>query len=255
MMYFRDYRDIIYKFGNEDYSVGFQDLSTYVDVIDEVKSNSSFYLTTHIPEGYRPDQFSYRLYGTPLYYWTFFLLNDTLRESGWPLSNEELMEKAKHDYPNQVINVRGSFEFRLNGRVIDSMFLPGRTVTDGTASGVVVHRNLDLGQIVVKKTTAADFTAGNNLTGIVGTRTEDDSILIHSVDVSEFNAAHHYIDGNKNLVDIDPTSTTGAANLTEVTIMEELSTQNELLREIRVLTESSIGQIVSAYKQAVRSTI
>ena len=187
MFYFKDYRDLAYKFGDEEYTVAFQDLSTYVDVLDQVKENSSFYSYVHIPEGYRPDQMSNRLYGNPAYYWTFYLLNDKLREGGWPQNRDQLLNKAKHDYPYQVVTIRQSFDFIQNGEVTDSMFLPGRTVTSGTASGVVVKRNLDLGQIVIEKTSERDFVAGEQITATVGTRTEDDAATIYSVDVFEYN--------------------------------------------------------------------
>jgi hypothetical protein len=64
MLYFRDYKDLAYRFGNEDYTVSFQDLTTYVDILDQVKENNSFYSYVHVPEGYRPDQMSNKLYGT-----------------------------------------------------------------------------------------------------------------------------------------------------------------------------------------------
>jgi len=255
MLYFRDYKDLAYRFGNEEYTVSFQDLTTYVDILDQVKENNSFYSYVHIPEGYRPDQMSNKLYGTPLYYWTFYLLNDKLRESGWPQTREQLLNKAKHDYPNQVVNIRQSFDLVIGGEV-NPMFLPGRTVTSGTASGVVVKRNLDLGQIFIRKTSEEDFVAGDQIIAQVGTRTQDDVATIFSVDTQEYNSAHHYVEeANGPWVDINPLSATGAANLTEVSILEYIEEQNDDLRRIRVLTRDSIIKVVSAYKQAVRTVI
>jgi hypothetical protein len=180
---------------------------------------------------------------------------EQLRESGWPQTREQLLDKVKHDYPNQVVNIRQSFNLVIGGEV-NPMFLPGRTVTSGTASGVVVKRNLDLGQIVIRKTSEEDFVAGDQIVAQVGTRTQDDVATIFSVDNQEYNSAHHYVEeANGPWVDINPLSATGAANLTEVSILEYIEEQNDDLRRIRVLTRDSIIKVVSAYKQAVRTVI
>ena len=58
MLYFKDFNTLLYKFGNEDDPVIFQDIARYADVIDQVKDNISF-LTFHtIQEGFRADQVS-----------------------------------------------------------------------------------------------------------------------------------------------------------------------------------------------------
>ena len=89
MKYFKDFQDIFYNFGNEARPTLVQNISRYVDVIDQIKDDISFLTFYNIQEGYRPDQVSVQLYDTPLYYWTFYLLNDNIRQQGWPLTNIE----------------------------------------------------------------------------------------------------------------------------------------------------------------------
>ena len=106
MLYFNEFENLTYKFGDEVDTVIFQNLSIYVDIIDEIKNNITFLNVHTIQEGFRPDQVSIQLYGTPLYHWTFYLLNDDLREQGWPLTRHELEVYTKRVFPKF-----GSVEF------------------------------------------------------------------------------------------------------------------------------------------------
>ena len=100
--YFKNFNIVGYKFGNETSSVLFDDLSQYVDIIDGLKDNVSFYEQYTVIAGERPDTLSYKLYGTTNYYWTFFLMNDHLRESGWPIPTYDLLDTAKTKYPYRI---------------------------------------------------------------------------------------------------------------------------------------------------------
>ena len=82
MLYFNDFPDVGYKFGDEVDETIFQNISVYAEVIDQIKSEVTFLNTFTIQEGFRPDQVSQILYDTPLHYWTFYLLNDDIREQG-----------------------------------------------------------------------------------------------------------------------------------------------------------------------------
>jgi hypothetical protein len=66
-------------------------------------NNAQTYINYKIGDGERPDSASTRLYGTPEYYWTFFVINNHLRNgiSSWPLSYyqlEEVISKKYDDY-------------------------------------------------------------------------------------------------------------------------------------------------------------
>lgn len=59
------------------------------------------YTYYNINDGDKPDHVSNLIYGTPAYYWTFFVLNDTLRSginSGWPLSSQEFENMMEKEY-------------------------------------------------------------------------------------------------------------------------------------------------------------
>ena len=80
--YFQNFPTVAYKFGDNEAPVLFNNLSAYVDIVDQIKDNVAFYNKYTIQAGDRPDTLSYKLYDTVDYYWTFFLMNDHLRISG-----------------------------------------------------------------------------------------------------------------------------------------------------------------------------
>ena len=241
MKYFKDYEDVLYLFGSNEQQTLTPNLSIYVDVIDQVKDDISFLTYYNILEGTRPDQASVQLYGTTLYYWTFYLMNPHLRERGWPLSQQTAFEKATKDYDIRVLTTRTKLTDRFKiGQII------GGNVSGHT--GKIVHRRLDLGQLYISNNTGA-FTAGEtiqstNSSGVVET------IVLHSTEL-QINAAHHYENASKETVDIDPEVGPGAG-ITEVTWLERLIAQNDELRQIKVIRPNNIRQVSDAFKNALR---
>jgi hypothetical protein len=234
MQYFNSFNDVLYKFGNEASTVLTQDLSAYVSLIDE---------KGYIPEGMRPDQLSYQLYGTTIYHWTFYLLNDELRLQGWPLTTAELDETIKHEFGHTTLTTRVD---------ITSKFKEGQTVSGSAsgATGTIVHRVLDFGQIVLKDAVGT-FRAGEAVTS-VNSSFETESIVIVSGE-KEYNAAHHYISNSLSdtIVDIDPAIGPGQL-VTEVTNYEWYTEENNKLRNIKVIRPNIISTLVSSYKQALK---
>ena len=112
--YFDKFPQVDYRFGNNELPVKFQDLTIYIDALDQLKEYGAFYENYNIQNGERPDHVSYKLYENTEYYWTFFLLNDKLREQGWPISNSLLYGTAQSYYPNVCITTNGTvFNFGL----------------------------------------------------------------------------------------------------------------------------------------------
>ena len=97
--YFRNFPVVDYKFGNEYTTSTFQHLGTYVDIIDQVKDYSVYYQTYNIRNGERPETLSYALYRNTDYYWTFYLLNDHLRENGWPIRDADVYDQGTEVLP------------------------------------------------------------------------------------------------------------------------------------------------------------
>ena len=149
MSFFRNFPFVDYNFGNEINPVVFQNLTAYIDVIDQVKDDISFYERYYIRDHKRPDTLSYELYGTVDYYWMFYLLNDKLRQQGWPLSEQEIYSLGREYYPNTVL---------FTDRTMVNQFYVGDYVATNTGAGFsnpdfkakILEKNYDLGQLVVK---------------------------------------------------------------------------------------------------------
>jgi len=100
--YFKNFPRVDYSFGNNEAPVQFQDIGVYIDIVDQVKEYSTFYEAYNIQNGERPDQVSLDLYESSNYYWTFYLLNNSLRTGGWPLQDNEVYKKAQEYYPHMA---------------------------------------------------------------------------------------------------------------------------------------------------------
>jgi hypothetical protein len=239
MSYFQNFPLVNYKFGSETYDTEFQDLNAYVDIVDLVKDNIAFYQKYYIKDGDRPDNVSYELYGNTKYYWTFYLMNDNIREMGWPLDRVKLDAKLSSDFPNTVVTVRED----LTGK-----FKVGSVVTGSTSneSGTILKRNLELGQIFIEGT--KDFAQGEVFTTI-----EDGELksITTQSSIAEKLAVHHYENADGEYVDIDPL--TGPGNLiTSKTYYDYYNDLNEANRLIKIIKPTSIDQIFYEFQNVMR---
>ena len=146
MSFFSNFPIVDYKFGNEVDTSLFQNLTVYVDLIDQVIDNSSLYNTYTIQDGERPDSLSFKLYGTVNHYWTFYLLNNKLRIQGWPLTYQEQHTRAEVFYPNTVLTTQESMhsKFYLNN------ILATKPFSNPPFKGKILEKNYDMGQLVVR---------------------------------------------------------------------------------------------------------
>lgn len=241
MTYFRNFPRINYLFGNETTTEVFENLSIYSDVVDQIRDAVTAYEDYYILPDERPDQVSYKLYGTTDYHWTFFLMNAGLRDSGWPMSDRKLFEKAQADYDSTVITTLSTLTDRF--KIGHQM----RGLTSG-ASATISHRELDLGQVWFESSTGT-FTAGETVTSTDPTDGITRSIVVGSIS-TQYNAAHHYENASGEYVDIDPTVGAGA-QLTEITWLDRLVSHNNSLKSIRAIRPNVIEEVVESFKEAI----
>ena len=169
MSYFRNFPVVGYNFGNEIDTTLFQNITAYVDLIDQVSDNATQYEYYEIMDNERPDALSYKLYGTSDYYWTFYLSNTKLRKQGWPISEQDLYLKGKEYYPNTVISTFEALS-EVDNDTLNKFYVGDLIATrnefDGPGlpaapsnnpsfdrtrfKGKLIEKNLDLGQLIVK---------------------------------------------------------------------------------------------------------
>jgi hypothetical protein len=101
-MFFNQFPKALYSVQGDAIQTVITDYFRYVDVIDRLAQNSYAYNTVDIINAERPDTVSHRLYGTPDYYWTFFITNDSLKEglSAWPKGDSEIKNYIANQYKN-----------------------------------------------------------------------------------------------------------------------------------------------------------
>ena len=239
MAYFKDFPREIYQFANGDNAI-MQNLSVYVDVVDQVKENSAFYQDYYIRDGDRPDNVAHLLYRNPGLHWTFFIMNDRIRDRGWPLSKLDIIEKAKKDFPYITLNTRNDIHSFLKDTEIQGSI--------SGATGKVVRIDTNLGQIVIDPTSEVQFVADDVVSDVSGAVTQTPTLL--SVEFEYLSAHHYQVDGE--VVDYR-TKEGWNDSAFEVTNVEHYQSQNEELRQIRVIKPSSVNLVSSMFKRAIRS--
>lgn len=245
MTYFGPFPTVPYQFGNAEEVVAFTDLTAYVEIVDRLKDNLAFYEEYFILEGDRADQISSKLYGTPNYYWVLYLMNDLIREKGWPLSERQLKKKAAQEFPNTTLTTTNS----LTGVMKENTPIIG---LGSSAVGTIIHRRLDFGQLIVR--TSDTFQKGeviSSTSGVVGTET----VQIRAQS-EEYNAISHYEDATGRHRDVNPYDAsifgdpeTGGYNgsFAPVTFIEQMRKENEDLKKIKVPKPDVVFEIANTF--------
>lgn len=104
----------LYKDGN---LIEIQDIFRMVDVNEKLIPPASAYSLYYILDGERPDMVANRLYSNPNLAWTFFVMNDKLKDGigAWPLSYNELQTKIEKDYGRYAVFELEPTSFRKVG--------------------------------------------------------------------------------------------------------------------------------------------
>lgn len=101
MSFFNQFPKIKYDLRGNSLLTNVTDIFRNVDVNDILADTNNSYLFYDIPDGDRPDIVSRRLYDDPRYYWTFFIINDHLKNGvldSWPKSSGELERFLEDQY-------------------------------------------------------------------------------------------------------------------------------------------------------------
>lgn len=248
--YFKNFDIVGYRFGDNESPVLFNNLSQYVDIIDDLKNNLTFYNKYTIPSGERPDTLSYKLYGTTDYYWTFFMMNDHVRISGWPVPSYRLLDIAKQKYPYRVVTTNTDFS---------NLFPIGQVVTGTTSgtTGTVIRKIPDMGQLVIDTGGEPNVTNFGTTEVLQYFDADGNAQSITLVKESEqYNAIHHYEDADGlwqdlTLFDFDNPNVLW----TPITYRDRLETRNDELKEIIILRPDVINSVVTEFNTFLKQTV
>lgn len=150
MTFFNQFPNLKYDIRGNNNFINVKNIFRHVDVNDVLAQDSINYTYYDILEGERPDTVSQNLYGTPDYYWTFFILNESLKEGlkSWPKDFETLEEEMKLEFDPYgalvcVPHMTSSFVWRQDE---SPTTVPGNRITN-TYNGI----DLSLADLRVKR--------------------------------------------------------------------------------------------------------
>lgn len=289
--YFRNFPVVDYKFGDETTFAQFQHLGTAVDILDQVKQYSVYYYTYQIQNGERPEQLSYKLYGDVNHYWTFYLLNDHLRQSGWPIRHADIYTKALQYYPNSVVKVTTVTQDK-EPTLIDTgtdllieyvatnqqtpmcqsnYFVPGNYAyfRYSKVAGKILKVDQKMGMVW---TEAKDIRGIDNVMEIID---EEDALKVMAdreyvpevrraemeiIEVyDEHDAPHHYEDTAGNWIYPEysgtypyPMDHRSVNTLNSISYYQRLTELNDKQKSISVIKKDSIGPIITEFRKLLR---
>ena len=100
MRFFSQFPKVNYKIGNDATDTSLVDIYRHVDVNKTLIDDLTSYIYYNIEDGERPDALSFKLYDSPEYHWTFFIINEGLKNGldGWPRSYNEQQDYIEKKY-------------------------------------------------------------------------------------------------------------------------------------------------------------
>lgn len=234
------------------------------EFVDEV-SSYKFY---EIKNGERPDIVSQRLYGTPDYYWTFFIINDYLHDglASWPMSQEALQEYMSSEYngyaitTNPVIRRNTDLLITDHENSLSGRFKLGETITGSAnaATGILTKKLIDLNQLIVQNVSGVfigDPDAVPNQTEVVTGSSSEDSVATHRV-FRYIDAPYYYYNENDPEHRISDNAmfiqgATAESDLAFVSNREHLEIANDERSKMRVIDPAYIDAFVDRFEELI----
>ncbi len=208
MSYFSMFPTQSYDFNRQGVYQTVVDLYRSVRPLQNFVDDISAYRYFEIANGERPDIVSQRLYNSPNYHWTFFIVNDFLHDGigVWPMSMEDLQEYIATEYNGWALETRPDVTYNTDGQITnykDSLagrFTIGETITGqtGGAVGTLTKKDIYLNQLVVQDVTGTFLGSGdgNTLEAVTGS-TSTDTVTCH-IAWDYADAPHHwYVEGDE----------------------------------------------------------
>jgi len=247
--YFRNFSTVGYQFGNAENAVAFDQLTQYISVLDDTLHNVAILEKYTIMAGERPDTLSFKLYGTVDHYWSFFLMNEHIRESGWAIPSYDLLNEVKIRYPYRTITTNsdmstddGSVELFPIGQVVEGE-------SSGT-EGTIIRKIPEMGQIIID--TGGDTFNPDELLSYSPTE-GNKKVLQLIAESNQYSSVHHYEDTDGvhqdlTLFDFGNPS----ASWIPVTYSDRVERKNDELKEIIIIKPEAIDAIATEFKRQMK---
>ena len=168
-MFFNRFPNTKYDFDGQGKFQNIKNIFRSVRALPEFLDTFTSYKLYDVLNGERPDIVSSRLYGTPQFYWTFFVVNDFLHDGyrAWPMSQQDLVQYFETQYEGFVITTDPEIVPDADGldtfkNSIAGQFDLGEILHGGTsgAKGTLTKKDVDMNQLVIQDVTLG--TAGKH---------------------------------------------------------------------------------------------
>ena len=241
-MYFRYFPRIDYDIDGTGFTQSVPNLTAFsalgLNDLDEL----AYYNYYNIQDGDRPDNVSQLLYGTPNYYWTFFLINNHLNNSydDWPKGNQFFDQWIRSKYSNYAAIVDIPNRFQPENEITGKFFI-GEECRGlaSNAQGIIVAKFPTLRYVEIEVTNGNFRESGEVILGI----TSEDSINAGSV-VPMWQAPKHHIDTTTEKI-VRPR----LEGTRPVTILEFERTREIENSRIRVLKQDVIADVIIEFQR------
>lgn len=273
MSFFRQFPTINYDLKKDGSIMRMVNIFRNVRPLQNYVDNPSLYNFYEIKNGERPDTVSQRLYGTPDFYWTFFVINEFLHDGYkvWPLSQEQLFDYIKEQYNGYAITTKPVIVRTGDGTIsefrdsLSGKFQLGETITGSisNAQGILTKKNIDMNQLVVQNMKNTNRYTGdgaannNNYELLIGSTTNDS---VESYEVFNYaDAPHHYYITDSDGIDreytnmsfINQTIATPENDLKSVSNRQYVNDLNEERSKIRVINPNFIGRFIENFESLI----
>jgi len=255
MSFFRNFPKVNYDYFGNGVQSKVIDIFRFVQPAKDFKDELGAYSFYEVQEGDRPDVVSQKLYNTPEYYWTFFLVNEHLRNgiSAWPLSSDEFNKFIDEEYSGIVITCRPQYNYDGDGLLqsiensVAGKFRIGEQVVGflSGATGFIESKDATSQQLVIR-----DVQGVFRKEELIRGNSTEDSIESYEVYDRQL-APRHYEDDKGRIVNssIHISGGTPPQQLNLITNREFEEELNNQRSKIRVIREEFIFEFADRYQE------
>jgi len=235
-MYFKNIQNVNIDVDGSGNLDKLKNLTAKAKVSASLLSNAAYYQTIAVIDGERPDHLSQRLYGSSQYHWTFLLLNPQIKNiwDDWPMKFSQLVEYCTNKYQYLAADTDAD---------LNNMFIIGETVQGSVSSalGVIKEIHVNMGYIVIEKTSGTFTITGETINGI----TSSNSVSCNFIKSQAYAPHHHVNDSTKAWVK------RAASGTTPYTYIDYESSITEQNRNIKVIKPENISDVARQFARAM----
>ena len=235
-MYFKNIQNVNIDVDGSGNLDKLKNLTAKAKVSASLLSNAAYYQTIAVIDGERPDHLSQRLYGSSQYHWTFLLLNPQIKNiwDDWPMKFSQLVEYCTNKYQYLAADTDAD---------LNNMFIIGETVQGSVSSalGVIKEIHVNMGYIVIEKTSGTFTITGETINGI----TSSNSVPCNFIKSQAYAPHHHTDDSTGEWV---PRRAAGTTVFSYIDYESAVTEQN---RNLKVIKPENISDVARQFARAM----